>query len=117
MPMVLAEPVAEEPAGGGLAARRRTGKIHVDDSHGQLAVFLSAGDRRLADLKRYQVGLIQKPTIDEVEVTLNYPTYLGRAARRAFKRLPTWRPRSSRLPSFASAPRSRSPRAMSTLKG
>ena len=42
-----------------------------------LSYRLEIGD---SQTRRYQVGVIEKPTIDEVEVALSYPTYLGRAA-------------------------------------
>lgn len=79
MPMSLAEPVAEsQPAEGaqpGGGPVRYTLTIPTVSS--PFSYRLEIGD---SQTRRYQVGVIQKPTIDEVEVTLNYPTYLGRAA-------------------------------------
>ncbi|MDD4268655.1 MAG: hypothetical protein PHO07_15225 [Pirellulales bacterium] len=74
VPMVPVEPVAEgSPPGGGPVSYTLT----IPTVSAPLSYRLEIGD---SQTRRYQVGVIEKPTIDEVEVALSYPTYLGRAA-------------------------------------
>ncbi|MFH1268168.1 MAG: hypothetical protein ABIK89_20815, partial [Planctomycetota bacterium] len=78
LPMVAEERYTVKVAGGDTTREepRRRYRLTLPSVLKPLAYRLEIGN---SQTRQYTVGVRQKPTIDEVEVTFHYPPYLGRA--------------------------------------
>ena len=78
LPMTPGEPYTTQVIRGNVTldeARRRY-TLTLPTVKSPMTYRLEIGD---SQTRRYKVDVIEKPTVDEIEVTLKYPVYLGRA--------------------------------------